>query len=117
MQCGIKKRGMKIYYDNNGDGVQKVVATKPDDQALGEWKLHTLEDINWHDNHQHPIIYWSRHIIKSIRWLMRQSAYVEHLIYAPQNCVNSDTPLKRRYIEMHNADWWWETQVRRYSEG
>jgi hypothetical protein len=22
-------------------------------------------------------------------------------------------PLKRLYTEMHTADWWWETQVRR----
>ena len=60
IQCGIKKTGMKTYYDNvmkeentglrfptfkNGDGVPKLVASMPADHALGEWELHTLEDM------------------------------------------------------------------------
>jgi hypothetical protein len=60
---------MSTYYDNvlneeytplrfpsfkNWDGVQKVMATMPDDQGLGEWELHTLEDMSWNDNHQPP---------------------------------------------------------------
>jgi len=74
IQCEIKKKGMKTYNDNvlreentarrfpilkNGDGVQKPVASMSDDQALGEWALHTLNDMRRNDNHQRPIKYWS----------------------------------------------------------
>jgi len=89
----------------------------PGDQALGEWELHTLQDMRWNDNHQRPIKYWSRDIIKRMRWLMRQPAYPGHLIYAPRRCFNSDTPPKPLYTELHTADWWWETQVSRDTRG
>jgi hypothetical protein len=89
----------------------------PDDLAHGQWELHTLQDMRWNENHQCPIKYWSRDIVKSMRWLKRHTAYAEHAIYATQCCFNSAMPPKRLYTGMHTADWGWDSHVRRDSRG
>jgi protocatechuate 3,4-dioxygenase beta subunit len=82
IHCGFKTQGLKTYYNNllkeentcphfpifiKKDGVYELNARMPDDQALGEWKLHTLKDMRWNPNHHRPIKYWSQDIIKSMR--------------------------------------------------
>ena len=63
--------GLRFTIFKNRECIQKLVGSMPDEQELGQWELHTLEDIRWNDNHQCIIKYWSRDIMKSMRWLMR----------------------------------------------
>jgi hypothetical protein len=51
------------------------MASMADDLALGEWELHTPLDMKWNDIHQPPTKYWSRNIIKHMRWSMLQQVY------------------------------------------
>jgi hypothetical protein len=92
----LKEENTTLHFPSftNRNGVQKLMASMPDDQARGEWELYTLEDMRWIDSHQYSIKYWSQDIIKSMRWLLWQPAYTGHLIFATQHCFNSDTPLK-----------------------
>jgi len=60
IQCGMQKNVIKTYYDNvlkeenttpcfgsskTGNGVQTLVMSMADNQALGQWELHTLQDM------------------------------------------------------------------------
>jgi len=95
IQCWIEQKSMKTYYDNklkeentalhflsfkNQDGFQKLVASMPDDLALGEWELHTLKDMKWNDNHQRPMKYWGGDMLRGMRRFMQQPAYAEYPI-------------------------------------
>jgi len=66
----------------------------PDDQALLDWELHTLDDMKGSDNHHHPIKFWSWEIIRSMRWFGSQPMHTTHLIFAPPRCFDRDTPPK-----------------------
>jgi hypothetical protein len=35
----------------NRDGIKKLMASMPDELALGEWELHTLKNMKCNDNH------------------------------------------------------------------
>jgi len=131
IQWGINKKGMKLYYDNmmkeentaqhlgslkNMNGFQQLMASMRDTQVVGECELHTLGDMRWNDNHTPPVKYCSRNIIKSMLWLLLQTHYSLHHIYAPQNWCIGDTPLKLLYTQIQTADWTWDTKVRRETQ-
>jgi hypothetical protein len=72
------------------------------------WRRETTE-MRWNDPHPEPIAYYSRDILQCARWLLRQTAYENHLAYAPERHFKDDGG--RVYTAMHTADWWWDQQV------
>ena len=80
------------------------------DSGLGmnSWEYHTT-DLRWKDQDENPICYWRRNILEVAKWLLRQPAYRNHLVYGPKRCYDTDG--RRIYKEFHSGDWWWNEQV------
>ena len=82
-----------------------------------EKQLETLEPfreyLSWTEatleSGEQSTTFYYRNIVSCVRYLIRQVAYKEHMVYAPirEHDSNGD----QLYSEMHTAEWWWETQV------
>jgi hypothetical protein len=94
--------------------------------SVGYSSMHTLENhlrhldpygpyLQWFEGHvedgQRTLPFFYRDILDCVRYLLRQIAYRDDLVYAP--CREYDQSGERIYAEMHTADWWWDVQVLR----
>jgi len=90
--------------------------------------MHTLENhlqfldpcsqyLQWFEGQvedgQRTLPFFYRDILGCVRYLLRQSAYRENLVYAPRR--EYDPSGQRIYAEMHTADWGWDLQVEHLS--
>jgi len=58
---------------------------------------------------QRTLPFFYRDVLGCVRYLLRQIAYRDDLVYAPRH--EYDPTGHRIYAEMHTADWWWDVQV------
>ena len=58
---------------------------------------------------QRTLPFFYRNILDCVRYLLRQIAYRDDLVYAPRREYDFDG--QRVFSEMHTADWWWDVQV------
>ena len=92
--------------------------------SVGYSSMHTLENLlrhldpyspylQWLEGHvedgQRTLPFFYRNVLDCVRYLLRQIAYRDDLVYAPRR--EYDQSGQRIYAEMHTADWWWDVQV------
>jgi len=92
--------------------------------SVGYSSMHTLENLLRHFDPYSPYLQWLeghvedgqrtlpffyRNVLDCVRYLLRQIAYRDDLVYPP--CCEYDQSGKRIYTEMHTADLWWDVQV------
>jgi len=93
-------------------------------ESVGYSSMHTLENhlrlldpysqyLQWFkgqvEHGQRTLPFFYRDVLGCVRYLLRQIAYRDDLVYAPRR--ESDPTGHRIYAEMHTADWWWDVQV------
>jgi hypothetical protein len=61
------------------------------------------------DDGKRTLPFYYRNILDCVRYLLRQAAYRDDLVFAPRR--EYDHNGQRVYAEMHTADWWWDVQV------
>lgn len=94
----------------------------------GYSSMHTLENhlrsldpyspyLQWFEGQvedsKRTLPFFYRNVLDCVRYLLRQIAYQDDLVYAPRREFDADG--ERIYAEMHTADWWWDVQVQRPS--
>jgi hypothetical protein len=80
----------------------------PDCLGPRSWNQHTT-NLRWNQSYPHVIEFYSRDIVRCAKWLLRQEAYKDELVYTPEHRYSIEG--YRLYNEMHTGDWWRETQV------
>jgi hypothetical protein len=93
-------------------------------ESVGYSSMHTLENhlrsldpyspyLQWFegdvDDGKRTQHFFYRNVLGCVRYLLRQIAYRDDLVYAPRREYDHDG--HRIYAEMHTADWWWDVQV------
>jgi len=97
-------------------------------ESVGYSSMHTLENhlrfldpssqyLQWFEGQvedgQRTLPFFYRDVLGCDRYLLRQIAYRDDLVYAPRR--EYDPSGQRIYAEMHTADWWWDLQVEHLS--
>jgi hypothetical protein len=97
-------------------------------ESVGYSSMHTLENhlrfldpysqyLQWFkgqvEDGQRTLPFFYRDVLGCVRYLLRQIAYRDDLVYAPRR--EYDPSGQRIYAEMHTADWWWDLQVEHLS--
>jgi len=86
--------------------------------------MHTLDNLLRHLNPYSPYLqclegyvadgqrtfpFFYRNVLDCVRYLLRQIAYRDDLVYAPRR--EYDQSGQRIYAKIHMADWWCDVQV------
>ena len=104
--CGLDK-GVCSSLKSNYHLRQKIDRME-DGLGHSSWKKSKLS-MAWNEQHPDRIVFWHRDLIGCAKWILRQPAYKEHLVYAPVRSFNIAG--HRVYDEMNTGDWWWDKQV------
>jgi len=79
------------------------------------WNLPCLVTIcdKWLEGHvedgQRTLPFFYRNVLDCVRYLHRQIAYRDDLVYVPRHEYHQSG--QRIYPEMDTADWWWDVLV------
>jgi len=97
-------------------------------ESVGYSSMHTLKNhllfldpysqyLQWFEGQvedgQRTLPFFYRDVLGCVRYLLRQIAYRDDLVYAPRR--EYDPSGQRIYAAMHTADWWWDLQVEHLS--
>lgn len=104
--CGLDKSICSSLKSNYH--LRQKIDRMEDGLGHGSWKKSKLS-MAWNEQHPENIVFWHRDLIGCVKWILRQPAYREHLVYAPVRSFNNAG--HRIYDEMNTGDWWWERQV------
>jgi len=92
--------------------------------SVGSSSMHTLQNLLRHmdlyspylqrleghvEDGQGTLPFFYQNVLDCVRYLLRQIAYRDDLVYAPRR--EYDQSRQRIYAEMHTADWGWDVQV------
>ena len=115
IQNKVSKSQMNEYFTNR-------LGTS---SLAGYNSMHTLENhlrildqysayLQWFEGQfedgSRTVPFFDRNVLDCVRYLLRQIAYRDDLVYAPRR--EYDHSGNRIYVEMHTADWWCDVQVR-----